>query len=227
MPPQLAEVTWCDQRLLLTGERAVVWPAQRTVLVADVHLGKEAVFRRHGMAVPDGPTVENLDRLTAIVRRHSCERVVVLGDLMHAPPRAGDTWPRSVSRWLDDHRQLAVHVVAGNHDRAVGRQRLDARIQWHLASLPVGPFQLRHEPAADGDEGFAICGHLHPVIRLRIGAERLRAPVFWWRRNSAVLPAFGRFTGGHPISTQSDDRIWVVQDGAVVEFPAAGALSKT
>lgn len=219
-------VVWCGEPLLLTGERALVWPAERTVLVADVHLGKEAVFRRHGLAIPDGPTERSLSRLSRLVREHGCERIVVLGDFMHAAPHAGDTWPDTVSRWLDAHSQVAVEIVAGNHDRKTGRTRLDSRLRWHLGSLAAGPFELRHEPRAAVGPEFAISGHLHPVFRARIGAERLRTPVFWQRPHSAILPAFGQFTGGHPIEPEPGERVWLVHEGAVVELPMEAAWSR-
>ena len=212
------DVVWGTERLLLTGERAVIWPAERIAFVADVHLGKESVFRRHGLAVPDGPTGSNLSRLSEVVRRHACRRVIVLGDFMHAPPGRDDTWPASVTSWLDQHDGVEMEVVAGNHDRASGRLRLDRRIRWHAGPLTIDPFVLTHEPARPA-RGFAICGHVHPVVRLRVGAERLRAPAYWYRGDSAVLPAFGRFTGGHAIRPGRGDRVWLVDDGAVVEWP--------
>lgn len=212
------EVEWAAERLLLTSARALVWPAQRTALVADLHLGKEAVFRRHGLAVPDGPTGQTLSRLSAVVREYQCSRLLVLGDFMHAAPAKKDAWPERVSEWIDGHPGVTIDIVSGNHDREYGRKRLDPRLRWHTDNLSAGPFELSHEPAA-AKRGFLICGHLHPVIRTRVGRERLRSPVFWYRGDSAVLPAFGQFTGGHAIGPAAEDRVWLVDQGAIVELP--------
>lgn len=222
MAADTCEVEWRAERLLLTAERALVWPAERIVLVADMHLGKETVFRRHGLAIPDGPTERSLSRLSRVVRQHGCRRVIVLGDFMHAPPDAGDAWPGDITRWLDALGGVEVEVVAGNHDRATGRKRLDGRIRWHPEPVSIGPFDLTHEPTASG-RGFGICGHVHPVVRLRVGAERLRAPAYWYRGDSAVLPAFGQFTGGHAIRPVAGDRVWLVDEVAVIELPGPAA----
>ena len=102
--------TLAGERLELHPERAVHWPARRTLFVADVHLGKEHVFGRRGIPIPGGISAAQLARLAALVARTAAERLVVLGDLMHDAPtdraRTGrarcpafsTTTPRSRSR---------------------------------------------------------------------------------------------------------------------------------
>ena len=43
-------------RWVLLAGRALLWPERRTLLVADLHLGKGAVFRARGVPVPSGST---------------------------------------------------------------------------------------------------------------------------------------------------------------------------
>ena len=73
------------ENVLLYADRALHWPAGRTLFVADVHLGKTAAFRAGGVALPGGATAANLARLSALVDATRCEALVVLGDLFHAP----------------------------------------------------------------------------------------------------------------------------------------------
>ncbi len=205
-----------DERLELRPERALYWPARRTVFVADVHLGKEHVFGRHGIPVPGGISERALDRLAALVRTSRAERLVVLGDLMHDAPTAGESWPRALSAFLDDHASLAVELCAGNHDREGAREALDPRLAWLAEPHVDGPFVLRHHPADDA-RGYALCGHVHPVWRLsrRRGAGG-RVPAFWFRPGHAVLPAFGEFTGGHVVEAEAGDRVWASGPDRVV-----------
>src|SRR5690606_41933465 len=72
------------ERLHLLPERAVWWPAAGVLLVADVHLGKAATFRRLGQPVPAGTTAANLRRIEALSVRLAASRLVVLGDFLHA-----------------------------------------------------------------------------------------------------------------------------------------------
>ena len=47
--------------LHLLPQKAAWWPAERTLLVADAHIGKAVSFRRLGVPVPPGTTSETLD----------------------------------------------------------------------------------------------------------------------------------------------------------------------
>lgn len=217
-PAASTDVLCHGERLTLLAERAVHWPARRTLLVADLHLGKEEVFARAGIPIPRGPSETGLARLAALVAATASERLVVLGDLMHAVPASGEPWLAALAGFLDHHAELAVEVVAGNHDRAAGRERLDRRLVWHEAALVEAPFVLRHEPEEDA-RGYTLGGHLHPVCRLGGGrrGERLRLPAFWFRRRAAVLPAFGDFTGGLRVRPGRGERLFAAGPGCVVD----------
>ncbi len=52
---------------------------QRTLLVADLHLGKTTTFRRAGIPIPDGPTRATTNRLLNILKQYSPDTLVVLG----------------------------------------------------------------------------------------------------------------------------------------------------
>ena len=60
------------------------WPAARMVMVADVHFGKAATFRRAGQPVPHGTTADNLARLDALLAATGADHLVFLGDFLHA-----------------------------------------------------------------------------------------------------------------------------------------------
>ncbi|CAN5366364.1 hypothetical protein BH10PSE17_BH10PSE17_35830 [soil metagenome] len=51
-----ASVEQAGERLELLPERAIWWPGERTLLIADVHFGKGAAFRALGVPVPRGTT---------------------------------------------------------------------------------------------------------------------------------------------------------------------------
>ena len=102
----------------LLPERAVWWPARRTAVVADVHLGKDQIFRRSGIAIPAAVLDTELAMLDSLVQQTRCERLLVLGDWVHAPPADGEAWPDSISNWRARHAQLAIDLVLGNHDRS-------------------------------------------------------------------------------------------------------------
>ena len=78
-----------DAEIVLLPGSAAVLPASATLLVADLHLGKAATFRKAGIPVPEGSAQRDLARLADLVVRHAVRRLLVLGDLFHA--RSGCT----------------------------------------------------------------------------------------------------------------------------------------
>ena len=131
----------------LLADRALYWPARRRLLVADLHLGKAATFRARGLPVPAGTTQGNLARLAQLLARHSgVQRLVVLGDFLHAAEAHAPALLRALAAWREDHAALELVLVRGNHDRHAGDPPawLGARIVEEPWSL--GPFACCHHP---------------------------------------------------------------------------------
>src|SRR5436190_20499208 len=74
-------VDFAGQSLRLLPDHAVYWPARNTLLVADLHLGKDAAFRTAGVPVPAGSTAKDLSRLSSLIGLSGAQRLVILGDL--------------------------------------------------------------------------------------------------------------------------------------------------
>jgi DNA ligase-associated metallophosphoesterase len=203
------------ESLLLHPERALLWPATRTLLIADPHFGKDDVFRRAGIALPDGTAHADLARLAALIEAHACERLLILGDFVHAATRAGDSFLSAFAEWRSAHRELAVDVIAGNHDRREAAAKWQGLIQWHTSPLVHTPFVFAHEPMADA-RGYVIAGHIHPVFNMSRVRRRLRVPVFWQRPDVLVMPSFGTFTGGASIRPASTDALFAAGPERVI-----------
>lgn len=222
-----------DDDLVLLPGRAAFVPASRTLLVADIHLGKAATFRRAGIPVPEGSARRDLDRLAALAAEHAARRVIVLGDLVHA--RSGCT-DAVIEEFRTARSRIAAEMllVLGNHDRGLGTSpaALAARLGID-ACVPVldePPLHLVHEPAAGlaarDRELFTVAGHLHPTVALRSpGGDRFADRCFVVERSLLVLPAFGSFTGGHRVSHTEGMRLWIARDDGVAEVTAIAARS--
>ena len=208
--PGALAISWrgmASKTLWLLPERALWWPDGYTLFVADVHLGKAAAFRAHGLPVPRGTTADDLHRLGALLQRTQAQRLVVLGDWLHA--RRGHTHglQQALRMWRAQHPVLPCVLVRGNHDQYAGA--LPDDLGWTVVEepWPLGPWVCRHAPppaaADDGagaDGAIALYGHVHPVCVLRgPGRERLRLPCYVVSEQAIGLPAFGSFTGGHAV----------------------------
>ncbi|MEP6482857.1 MAG: ligase-associated DNA damage response endonuclease PdeM [Rudaea sp.] len=178
----------------LLADRALFWPRERALLIADLHLGKADTFRSAGIALPSGGTRYDLRRLSAMLETTSATRLIVLGDLLHSSA-IERSWRDAWEPWQSSHADLNIDVVAGNHDRAL--HALDLDISIHDGEIELAPFALRHAPKPTR-LAHIVCGHLHPVVRMP-GIAR-RWPVFVMNEGLTILPAFSAFTGGFDIS---------------------------
>jgi DNA ligase-associated metallophosphoesterase len=212
------------QPLVLLAERAAFLPACATLLVADAHFGKAQSFRRQGVPVPAGTTARNLATLSLLLARTGARTLVFLGDLLHARHAHTPMLARAFVDWRARHAAVAMTLVRGNHDDRAG----DPPAHWGIdvvdEPLAAGAFALRHHPEPVGGH-YVLAGHLHPAAWVGQGPERLRLPCFHFAAQVGVLPAFGGFTGMHPVRPQPGERIFVVADDVVRALPVPGGAA--
>lgn len=181
----------CGARLVADSTGALYWPAQRALIVADLHLEKGSAGAGRGLLLPPYDTRATLSKLAGVADRLAAEVVIALGDSLHdrgaALRIAGDD--------LD-----ALHAIqtgrdwiwiTGNHDPAIDR-RLGGAV---LAEIRLSGLTLRHQPAA-GPATREVAGHLHPAAKVSLSGHALRRPCFVGNGRRLVLPAFGAYTGG-------------------------------
>lgn len=189
------------------------------LLVADVHLGKAQSFRRLGVPVPGGSGAESLAHLSGLIAALGVRELVCLGDLLHSR-HAHDAAPAALLRdWRARHADLALTLVRGNHDDRAGDPPPELGVTLVDEPWRVGPFALCHHPQPVAG-AYALAGHLHPCATLGGRAhDRLRLPCFHLGAEVGVLPAFGAFTGMHPLRAGPGDRRFVIADDRVVALP--------
>lgn len=191
VPPLRAKIFVAGNILKPLASGALYWEAERTLLVADLHLEKGAAFASFGMLLPPYDTRTTLKRLAKIIAELSPSRVVALGDSFHTSA--------SASRLVDDDLALLLTLqaerewywVRGNHD-----PELPPCVGGTVCNtLSICGITLRHEPSDCGN-GREIAGHLHPVARVARRGEIIRRKCFATDGNRIVMPAFGAYTGG-------------------------------
>ena len=97
---------------------ALHWPAQSTLLVADLHLEKMSSFARRGQMLPPYDTGLTLARLEADLRRTGAQRLVALGDSFHRDEGSKTLSDADRAR-LDGMTEMAEWLwLSGNHDPA-------------------------------------------------------------------------------------------------------------
>jgi DNA ligase-associated metallophosphoesterase len=203
----------------LLADRALFWPATATLFVADVHLGKAATFRAGGVPLPRGVTQADLARLAHLVALTRAQRLVVLGDFLHAAAGRVAALDVAFKQWRREHMTLQLMLVRGNHDDKAGDPPADWGVDVVAEPHPLAPFLACHLPVSP-PSGYALCGHVHPGVWLQGTDESARLPCFVLGPRRAILPAFGGFTGLALVRAAPGERLVAVAGTRLFALPA-------
>ena len=198
-----------NQTFTLHQFGTIFWEEKNTLLISDVHLGKVAHFRKHGMAIPNEAIFENFTRLNVVIDFFNPKIIIFLGDLFHS--KMNKEW-ELFANWTKEIRQEII-LVEGNHDIIAKYNYEDLNIKVY-GELVIDNFLLTHHPT-EKNEFFNFCGHIHPGIKLKgIGRQYLNLSCFFQKPNQMILPAFGEFTGNfYLVPTENDLVYGISKDG--------------
>ena len=108
--------SFAGETFVASTDGALHWPAQKALLVADLHLEKASWFARLGQFLPPYDSVATLTALNEVVQATGATRLYCLGDSFHDR--------RGPSRLNADDRASILALqrgrdwiwIAGNHD---------------------------------------------------------------------------------------------------------------
>ncbi len=216
----MASLELAGAKLQLLPQRAVHWPAERTLFVSDLHLGKDAALRDGGLAVPPGSVEADLARLGGLIDACQARRVLVLGDLFHSARGLEQGAVAQLAAWAEQRPALELLLIRGNHDNKAGDPPAETRFRCVDEPFDVGSLALCHRPLPRLERPF-LCGHLHPGFALHAaGGDKLRSPCFALLEGGLVLPSFGSLTGCHELKRHVPRRVWMVGPEQLFELPA-------
>ncbi|ULA61888.1 MAG: Metallophos domain-containing protein [Nitrospira sp.] len=209
-----------NEWVALLPERALFWPTHSLLVVADCHLGKAETFQQQGLWLPSQSGPQDLKRLAALVFKVDAQHVLFLGDLVHSSSGVTTAVVMEFSQWLSEFSG-SVQVVLGNHDAGLARRWPQ---EWAKAErceqVRIEPFLFRHQPV-DGPleaDTFYWVGHVHPMIQLAQGPDRVRLPGFVINDWQGVLPAFSSVSGGYDVSLRPDERRFGIAGDRIYEL---------
>lgn len=188
-------------------------PAERVLVIADLHVGYVTELRARGVCLPKVNGEEILWKVRELVARVGAETVVVAGDFVHgrAVCESGE-----VEELLRAVRGVKWVVVMGNHDRGTRQWLRECGVtvedeEWRLEG-ERGGLTVRHgdEPAevlrrerkkAVERGGRLVIGHVHPALGLDDGlGAREKKPAFVWAEGFVVLPAMAPLARGADVA---------------------------
>ncbi len=192
---------------------AIFWEEKKMLLIADVHLGKVAHFRKHGSAIPAHVAYENLEKITEVSNQFEPEIVCFLGDLFHS--KLNEEW-HDFAKWVE-YTKAQVILISGNHDIIPTYLYEDLGVKV-FDELLLDGFLLTHHPS-EVKGTFNFSGHIHPGIRMKgVGRQFLKLPCFYKTENQLILPAFGNFTGKYILTPSEMDEVFAIVEDEVIKI---------
>lgn len=208
------------QSLLLLPQRAVYWHEKQILMLADLHLGKAAHFRKAGVPIPRKVHQQDLLLLQELIDKLKPIQVIILGDLFHS--EYNTEWADFISL-LEDNSQMQFTLVKGNHDMLPETNYNAENMAIADDILCIPPFCFSHKPCFDipGIQnkasfldirplpGYNLAGHLHPGAGFRDKLGHMyKIPGFYFSAAGGVLPAFGSFTGFKCVKKNSNSHVF-------------------
>lgn len=200
----MVPLSFAGEEWLLTEGRALYWPRERALLVADLHLEKGSFFARHGQMIPPYDSRETLERVALAIRETGARRVITLGDNFHDSEGSTRLEPHAAGMLDALTRAVDWVWITGNHDHGHDPE-MAARCGGTLAEeLELGGVILRHQAQA-GETRPELSGHYHPRLQVKVRDRHIRRPCAVVSANDGrdgrpggrmILPAFGAYTGG-------------------------------
>jgi putative SbcD/Mre11-related phosphoesterase len=234
-------------------DRAVYLPTEDALVVADVHVGRDA---ESAVELPLGERADLTERLATLLAEFGPAEVVVAGDLLHA----FDGVPEGVRETVDALRETVeavgakLVVVRGNHDsmldvvldgNGMNSEALATRHEYRLGETVV--LHGHAEPETNTEYGTEadryVVGHDHPAIEIE-GKRHpclLYGPGAFRGADVVMLPAFNRLAPGttvngmssrdfqSPLVTDADafrPMVWDSDSEEVFSFPPLGEFRR-
>ncbi len=229
VPVSFAPFNFAGQEWTFADARALYWPREQALLVADLHLEKASFFASHGQMLPPYDSRETLERLALAIGATGARRVFCLGDNFHDSAGIDRMEPHAAGMLAALTRATDWVWVTGNHDPALeGKPRIGGTV---VDELAVGGVILRHRARA-GETAPELSGHYHPRLRVALKGRRIARPCLVIAANDTpgagrmILPAFGSLTGG--MDAGAPEILDALQPAAAIDalLPTAGRLAR-
>jgi putative SbcD/Mre11-related phosphoesterase len=236
-------------------DRAVYLPGEDALVVADLHVGRDAASQ---LELPLGECEDLTRRLADLLAAFEPGEVVVAGDLLHAFDRVPEGVEETVTALRRTVADAGARLVAveGNHDPMLASmlESMGAKVrdEYRTGTTVVHHGHVEPEVVggdASGGEGGSsevtryVVGHDHPAIEIE-GTRHpclLYGPGTYRGADVLMLPAFNRLAPGttvngmrttdfqSPLVTDADalrPLVWDEEADEVLSFPPLGQFRR-
>ena len=210
-----------DSNILIIDKQPILLLKDiNTMVVADLHLGIEAIMQEDGSYVPHNLTSVITETLIRYIKRYKPDILILNGDVKHSFQEPTRIENRDVKKFLKEisTQVKEIHIIKGNHDLFLSWAIKDLEnIKIHTDSFMIKKYLFFHgdkdlETKLSSDIEYIIIGHLHPVFESRVNKlQKVRNPAFLlgplknMLQKIIVMPAFTKYSSGSPVHPNSQN----------------------
>ncbi len=195
---------------LIDGEPVAYIRPIRALVMADLHLGYEAVMAKRGMLLPQANLRAILSSIDNATKVKEVSTVIVNGDIKNDFSTVDQAEFNELYDFCNHVKALGLKIVLikGNHDNFVERYRDAFKFEVHAQEAKIGGFFFFHGEEMPSSSGkLMVMGHEHPAIGVYDAAGRLeKLKCFLYGKyrgsNLLVLPAMNYFSSGTAVNIE-------------------------
>ncbi len=201
----------------LLPQKAIFWENEKTIIVADLHLGKVGHFRKEGIAIPTKSIEKDYIVLRQLIIDYEPVRMLILGDLFHSS--YNNEW-EIFGEFVSKNKAIKFDLVLGNHDILSEEKYLSIGLNILGNTSIHEQIIFTHIPMQKiPNEFLNMSGHIHPGFRLEgIGRQSVTLPCFYQKEGNFILPAFGQLTGLKGLNKTKNAQIFLINGSKVTEL---------
>ncbi len=151
-------------------ERAIYIKEEKTIIIADLHIGIEFDYMQKGINIAMQTDVL-LERIKKLVERKNAEKLIILGDLKHSYENVDYIKKERIEVRIFLKRLyelVEVWLVKGNHDGNIRSKYVKI---FGSKGIEIDDISLAHGHAWPNEKimrnKLLIIGHVHPNVRLQ------------------------------------------------------------
>ena len=173
----------------------------KTLVLADLHLGKSISLNRTGNFVPLYDNEETIKSLKNIIFKYNPLKIITLGDSFHDKFSILNMNKQHLSELKKITQNFNFIWIIGNHDKnLLGTEKISGTF---LDNFSKENLRFTHiKTNGKSSETFEFSGHYHPKTYLKINNSRYYYKCFVIGKNFCILPSFGYYTGGIDIRSE-------------------------
>jgi metallophosphoesterase superfamily enzyme len=221
--PASSKVLLCGKSFLADPTGALFWPAENTLIVADLNFSQGSYLEGEDVLLPPYDTATAFEKLEDAIDRYDPERVLALGNSFgHLPPEG---LSGHQTDWLQDMMEGRDWYWVTGSDRAAPPEGTGGTVVPHMM---LGGIKFRAE-AVRAPVANEIAGGLHPIAQVSQYGHPVRGRCFVTNGMRLVLPSLGNYAAGvnvlspefDPLLGQGGLFVWFITGGRV--YPVASA----